>query len=150
MASRRPPLAPALETCYRPGLIARLVTRLLLAALFLVAGTKHLRDPAFFLPIMPPWIPGPILCIQVSGVFELLGGIGLLIPLRPIQTVTGWGLVLLLVAVFPANIYMAVAHVKIHRFPPHDWMSWARLPLQPVLILAVMWVTRIWPGWRLP
>jgi uncharacterized membrane protein len=95
---------------------------------------------------MPPSIPLPLLCIEVSGVFELLGGIGLLIPERRIEILTGWGLTLLLVAVFPANIYMAVDHIKVHGIPSQPWIAWARLPLQPLLILAVLWVTRIWPG----
>ena len=95
---------------------------------------------------MPPWIPFPLACIQISGVFELLGGVGLLIPVRWIQFVAGWGLTLLLVAVFPANIHMAMAHVQIHGFPSRPWMGWARLPLQPFLMVAVLWVTGIWPG----
>jgi len=129
-----------------PALILRTLVRLLLAALFLFAGTIHLRDPALFLPVMPPWIPFHLTCIRVSGVFELLGGVGLLIPVRRIQFLAGWGLTLLLVAVFPANIYMAMAHVQIHGFPSQPWMGWARLPFQPLLIAAVLWVTRVWHG----
>ena len=82
----------------------RLILRLLLAALFLFAGTVHLINPTLFLPIMPPWIPFHIPCIVISGVFELLGGLGLLIPSRRVVTFAGWGLILLLIAVFPANI----------------------------------------------
>jgi uncharacterized membrane protein len=129
-----------------PALIFRTLVRLLLAALFLVAGTIHLRDPALFLPVMPPWIPFHLACIQISGVLELLGGVCLLIPTRLVQCVAGWGLALLLVAVFPANIYMAMAHVQVHGFPPQPWMGWARLALQPLLIGAVLWVTRAWHG----
>ena len=132
--------------CYLPALILRTLVRLLLAALFLFAGTIHLRHPELFLPVMPPWIPFHLPCIEIIGVFELLGGGGLLIPARPIQFLAGWGLALLLVAVFPANINMAMAHVKVHGFPPQPWMGWARLPLQPLLIVAVLWVTRAWPG----
>ena len=131
------------------ALLLRTLVRLLLAALFLFAGTLHLRHPELFLPVMPPSIPFPLACIEISGLFELLGGLGLLlgllIPARPIQVVTGWGLALLLVAVFPANIYMALAHVKVHGFPSQPWIGWARLPLQLLLIVAVLWVTRAWP-----
>jgi uncharacterized membrane protein len=126
--------------------IFRMLLRLLLAALFLFAGTLHLRRPELFLPIMPPWIPFHLPCILISGVFELVGGIGLLIPVRPVQVAIGWMLTLLLVAVFPANIYMALANVKIQGLPAQPWMGWARLPLQPLLIVAVLWITRIWPG----
>jgi len=121
----------------------RRILRVLLAALFLYAGVLHLTNPDLFLPIMPPWIPFHLPCIEISGVFELLGGIGLLVPNRRVQILTGWGLVLLLVAVFPANIYMAADNIKIHGIPSQPWMGWARLPLQPLLI--VLWVTRIWP-----
>jgi uncharacterized membrane protein len=129
-----------------PALILRTLVRLLLAALFLFAGTIHLRHPELFLPVMPPWIPFHLPCIEISGVFELLGGLGLLIPARPIQFLAGWGLALLLVAVFPANIYMAMAHVQLPGIPLQPWMEWVRLPLQPLLIVAVLWVTRAWPG----
>jgi uncharacterized membrane protein len=67
-----------------------------------------------------------------------------------VQRAAGWGLLLLLVAVFPANIYMAAAHVQVHGFPAHNWVSWARLPVQPVLMLAVSWATGIWPAARTP
>ena len=115
----------------------RIILRLLLAALFLFAGVVHLRRPEFFMPVMPPWIPFHRACILISGVFELLGGLGLLIPERRIQLAAGWGLTLLLIAVFPANVYMAMAHVKVNGFPAHEWMAWARLPLQPLFIAGV-------------
>jgi uncharacterized membrane protein len=105
----------------------------------------HLADPRLFLPVMPPFIPQPFACIILSGMAELLGALGLLVPRREIQSAAGWGLLLLLVAVFPANIYMAAAHVRVRGFPQHDWMSWARLPLQPILMFAVSWSTGIWP-----
>lgn len=121
------------------------IVRLLLAALFLFAGTVHLLNPRLFLPIMPPFIPFPFACVIVSGVCELAGGIALLVPQPQIQFLAGWGLLLLLVAVFPANIYMAAANIRVHGIPSRPWMGWARLPLQPVLMLGVSWVTHIWP-----
>ena len=124
----------------------RVGLRLLLAALFLFAGAVHLVDPQLFLPVMPPAIPFPMACILVSGIFELLGGAGLLVPRRDVLWATGWMLVLLLLAIFPANIYMAVAQVKVHGFPAHAWEAWARLPLQAILIVAVLWVTPAWQG----
>ncbi len=123
----------------------RLVFRVLFAMLFLFAGFIHLIDPELFLPVMPPWIPFHLPCIMVSGVFELLGGVGLLIPESRVQFFVGWGLVLLLIAVFPANIYMAAANIKVHGFPAEPWMGWARLPLQPLLIMGILWSTSIWP-----
>lgn len=94
--------------------------------------------------VMPPWIPFHRACILVSGVCELLGGLGLLIPVRWVQFLTGWGLTLMLIAVFPANIYMAVDHIQVHGIPSQPWMAWARLPFQPLFIVGVLWVTRAW------
>ncbi len=91
--------------------------------------------------IMPPWIPLHWACVVVSGIAELMGGVGLLAPAGPLRRAAGWGLVLLLIAVFPANIYMAVAHIQVHGIPSQPWMAWARLPLQPFLIAGVAWVT---------
>jgi uncharacterized membrane protein len=125
--------------------MARLVGRWMLAVLFIFAGTWHLLDARLFLPIMPPWIPQPMTGILLSGMAELAGGGGLLVPYREVRRAAGWGLLLLLVAVFPANIYMAAAHVQVHGFPSQNWMSWARLPLQPLLMFAVSWATGIWP-----
>jgi uncharacterized membrane protein len=127
-------------------LILRATIRILLAALFFAAAMLHFFDAHLFLPIMPPQVPFPIACIIVSGVAELAGAIGLLVPVRRVQFLTGWGLTLLLAAIFPANIYMALAHVKIHGFPAHEWEAWARLALQPILICLVLWVTKAWSG----
>jgi uncharacterized membrane protein len=126
--------------------MARLLSRVLLALVFLAAGTLHLFHPEFFMPIMPPWIPGPMACVIISGIAELAGGIGLLVPMREIQRAAGWGLLALLVAVFPANIYMATAHIRVNGFPSHDWISWARVPMQPLIMLWVCRVTGIWPA----
>ena len=130
--------------CYISGLILKPLVRLLLAALFLAAGTLHLRHPEPFLQIMPPWIPFHRACVLVSGIFELLAGVGLLVPVRRVQVTTGWGLTLLLVAVFPANIYMAVDKIQVAGMHIPSWLAWARLPLQPLLMVAVAWATGIW------
>jgi uncharacterized membrane protein len=123
----------------------KLILRLLLAALFAFAGIVHLVDPTLFLPVMPPWIPLHLLCIQVSGVFELLGAGGLLMPEGPVRRIAGWGLNLLLIAVFPANVYMAAEHIQVHGIPSQSWMGWARLPFQPLLMWGIAWVTDLWP-----
>jgi uncharacterized membrane protein len=122
--------------------MARLVVRLLFAALFLFTGTVHLFDPGLFRPVMPPWIPFPRACVIVSGIAELLGAVGLLVPNSSIQQAAGLGLTLLLIAIFPANIYMATHHIRIHGFPSHSWMTWVRLPLQALFIWGVIWCTK--------
>jgi uncharacterized membrane protein len=121
------------------------IGRLLLGVLFLFTGTVHLVDASLFLPIMPAWVPWPMAAILVSGVAELLGGLGLIAPFRGVRLAAGWGLLALLVAVFPANFHMAAAHIQVRGFPAHNWMSWARLPLQPLLMFAVSWAAGIWP-----
>ena len=81
--------------------IMTLLSRYALALLFVLAGIWHFVHPATYLAIMPPWLPQPLALIYVSGVFEILGGLGLL-PART-RRMAGWGLLALLVAVFPAN-----------------------------------------------
>jgi uncharacterized membrane protein len=113
------------------------VARLVLSALFVAAGVAHFRNPDPFVRIVPPMLPAPYVLVYVSGIFEILGGVGMLF--EPIRAIAGWGLVALLLAVFPANVYMAVSGIKIGGFPSEPWMAWARLPLQFVLIAAVWW-----------
>ena len=124
--------------------MARFIIRILLGVLFLTAGTLHLCRASLFVQIMPPWIPFHHACVIISGVCELLGGVGLLIPGRRIQIASGWFLTLLLVAIFPANIYMTLDHVPVNGKEISPFLLWARLSVQPVLIVAVLWVTRAW------
>lgn len=110
-----------------PGVLA-------LSALFLGAGTLHLLTPGTFDRIVPPGLPLPArTATLLSGAAEILGGLGLLHPAtRPAARL---GLLALLTAVFPANVYMA-QHAE--RFVPlPEWLLWARLPLQPLLGWAV-------------
>ena len=78
-----------------------------LAAFFINVGIDHFVNPDFYLSIMPPAFPLHIEAVYISGVFEILGGIGVLIP--KFRRFSGWGLVALLIAVYPANIYMAIS-----------------------------------------
>ena len=125
--------------------MAQLITRGLLVALFLAAGSVHLFNPKVFLPAMPPFIPFPLACILLSGVVELAAAAALLMPGREFQRLTGWLLILFLIAIFPVNLYMAMGNVRLAGLPPHSWVWWARLPLQPLLMLAVAWVTGLFP-----
>jgi uncharacterized membrane protein len=107
----------------------------LLAILFVGAGLLHFWHPETYLRIMPPTLPAPRLLVLLSGVAEVVGGLGLLWPTT--QRAAGWGLLALLLAVFPANIYMLQIHEQLH-IPA--WVAWARLPLQPLLM---WWVWRV-------
>ena len=77
-----------------------------LAAFFINAGVDHFVNPDFYLSIMPPAFPLHPEAVYISGFFEVLGGVCVLIP--RLRKIAGWGLVALLVAVYPANIYMAI------------------------------------------
>lgn len=105
--------------------------RVLLAVAFVGAGVLHLVSPATYDPAMPPFVPAPRAMILLSGVAEIAGGLGLLVP--RLRVAAGWGLVLLLIAVYPANVWMAVDGVG-----GPAWALWARLPLQGVLVAIVL------------
>lgn len=75
----------------------------LMAALYIFAGVMHFVDPGFFLKIVPPYLPFPEALVYISGVAEIVLGVGLLIP--QYRRLAAWGVILLLIAVFPANIY---------------------------------------------
>lgn len=102
-------------------------------ALFMVAaGAMHFISPRGYVRIMPRMLPAPEALVAISGVFEILGGVGLLFPFS--QRLAAWGLVALFIAVFPANVNMAVKRLPMGRRPLPAWVLWARLPLQAVLI----------------
>jgi uncharacterized membrane protein len=116
----------------------KLVMKWLLGALFIAAGVNHFRTPDFYVRIMPPYLPWHYELVLVSGAFELLGGIALLVP--RFQVAAAWGLIALLVAVFPANVHMALHAEDYPRFPPA--VLWGRLPLQAVFVAWAYWFTR--------
>ena len=89
---------------------------------FTVTGLTHFTSPERFLPMMPPFLPWPMALIYVSGFFDLLGAVGLLVPRT--QRAAAWGLVALLVAVFPANIYAAVTGGQAAGLPISSWYLW--------------------------
>jgi uncharacterized membrane protein len=113
---------------FRTFEIIRSILRWLALAFFVTAGVCHFLKAAFYVQIVPPGFPSPHLLVMVSGACEITGGLGLLIP--KVRKPAGWGLLVLLVAVFPANIYMAL-HSELFGFTP--WLLWARLPLQLVI-----------------
>jgi len=108
----------------------------LLAVLFTGAGFLHLVDPKPFVEIVPPAFPNAGFLVFVSGLAEIAGGVGILVPFT--RPAARWGLVALLVAVFPANLYMALKHVEPAGFVIPPVLLWLRLPLQPLLIWWVL------------
>lgn len=113
------------------------ISRGVLAAAFVVAGVLHFRFPGTYARIVPPWLPAPRALVLVSGAAEVLGGLGLLHPAT--REAAGWGLMLLLLAVWPANFHM-LQQARAAGVPAwHEALLWARLPVQIALIL---WVRR--------
>jgi uncharacterized membrane protein len=117
----------------------RVVARVALALFFAVGGLMHFLRPAFYLQIMPPYLPWPLALVYVSGVFEIVGGCAVL-PAGTRQW-AGVGLIVLLLAVFPANIHMALHPAPVGGWDVPLWLLWLRLPLQGVFIVWVYWAT---------
>lgn len=110
----------------------------LFAAIVLTAGTLHFVRPDPFVKIMPSYLPWHLQLVYVSGVIEIVLGAMLLIP--KCQVLAAWGLIALLIAVFPANVQMALHASDYPQFPAT--LIWLRLPLQGVLIVWAYWFTR--------
>jgi len=118
-----------------------MIGRILLAVIFLFAGSLHFVAPQVYLRIVPPHLPSPLTLVYISGAAEILGGAGLLFPST--RRAAAWGLVALLVAVLPANIYMATAHLPAPGIMGQSWAQWLRIPLQLPLIYWAFLYTRM-------
>ncbi len=121
--------------------MTRAISALLMGLFYVLAGINHFRDPDFYLPMMPDYLPAHFLLVQLSGVAEIALGLGVWI--KPLRRWAAWGVIALLIAVFPANL-----HVALHDIPLGDnpeglgVFNWVRLPLQAVLIAWAWWHTR--------
>ena len=115
----------------------RVVSKYLLSIFMIVSGIMHFANPAFFLEIMPPYLPLHKELVLVSGIFELVLGILLLVSRS--SRMAAWGIVALLIAVFPANLYL-YQHQDI--LPASPVVHFLRLPLQVVFILWAFWHSR--------
>jgi uncharacterized membrane protein len=114
------------------------VMKYLLAIAFIGAGLNHFADPDFYLRIMPPYLPWPSALHSIAGFFEFVFGVMLLIPRY--QRWAAWGLIALLLAIYPANIHMAINN---HLYPNLPMIfHWVRLPFQFVLIAWAWWFTK--------
>lgn len=121
-----------------PRSLPRRIALLLLAAFFVVAGLNHFVNPQFYVSIMPPYLPVHLELVYLSGVFEVTGGLAILAP--ALRSLAGWGLILLLLAIFPANIHMAM-NPELYPATP-AWLLYARLPFQAVFVAWAWWATR--------
>jgi len=116
----------------------KLILKYLLALGFVLAGINHFINADFYLKMMPPVLPAHLFLVYLSGVCEIALGILLLIP--RLTRLAAWGLIALLVAVFPANLYMAMNAEMFAEFS--QTALYLRLPVQIVLIAWAFWFTR--------
>jgi len=125
--------------------LARLKRPLLyiMAPAYVVAGLLHFVVPELYAQIIPPVLPAPLALVYLSGVAEVAVGVGLLWPRT--RASAAWATIALLVAIFPANVYMATSGVVVTGMPgggdPSALVRWGRLPLQGVLVLWAYWYT---------
>jgi len=119
---------PKLVLCWLGGLV------------MVLAGLNHFLNPDAYAAMVPKELPAPMALNYLSGAAEIAGGLGVLHPRT--RWLAGWGLVLLFLAVFPANVNMAVNHLPLDGKPVASWALWARLPLQAVFIAWAWWMTR--------
>ncbi|AKU09395.1 DoxX family protein [Haloferax gibbonsii] len=119
--------------------------RYVMGALYVLAGVMHFVVPNAYAQVVPPVFPAALALVYVSGVAEIALGVG--VVFRRTQRIAAWGLIALLVAVFPANVYMATSDIVLEGVPaalrePSDAALWLRLPLQGVLVAWAWWYTR--------
>jgi uncharacterized membrane protein len=113
---------------------------IVLVLIMVAAGVMHFVAPKGFVRIVPEYLPYPLLLVYISGFFEILGGLGLLV--ERVRPLAAWGLIALYVAVFPANVNMAVHGIPFSGTEPQPLLTWARLPLQALLIFWAYQYTR--------
>ena len=140
MAASAPRLSTATSLHLAAMSTPKRVLLWIMAAFYIVAGVMHFLHPDFYLPMMPHYLPWHGALIFLSGVAELGLGVAVLIPsLRPLAA---WGIILLLIAIFPANLHIALHNVPVFGAAEGAGiLNWVRLPLQGVLILWAWWYT---------
>ena len=114
------------------------LSRYLFGILFIGAGANHFINPAFYTRMMPGYLPWHAELVAISGVAEIALGAMLLVP--RFQVMAAWGLIALLIAVFPANVNMTM-HPELYPTMSPTAL-WIRLPIQALLIAWAYWYTR--------
>ena len=120
--------------------IAKSIFIIISSIFYVIVGIKHFIDPGYFLNIVPPYLPFHLELVYISGVFEVLFGVMILLP--KYRYIGSIGLILLLIAVFPANIYLAQSkEAQIAIGASQEITTW-RLPIQGVLIYIAYWIRK--------
>ena len=117
----------------------KLITIYLMSLLYISSGVQHFANTSWFMKIMPPYLPYHKELIYLSGVIEIILGIMLLF--EKTRFLAGWGLILLLIAVFPANVYAAQTNGV--AMGTSAAIAWGRLPLQGLFIALAYWHSKV-------
>ena len=113
----------------------KFITILIMSCFYMNVGVKHFVEPEWFLQIMPPNFPHHYQAVYWSGFFELLFGFLLIIPKT--RFIAGWGIIFVMITVFPANLYLAVNDGAVMGISKE--LAWGRLPFQYVFIGLAYW-----------
>ncbi len=113
----------------------KLITIYIMSYFYIQIGIKHFTDPNWFMQIMPPYLSYHLELVYLSGFFEII--LGILLIFKKTRYIAGWGLILLLIAVFPANIYLAQTNGAAMGISPE--IAWGRLPIQAIFIGLAYW-----------
>jgi uncharacterized membrane protein len=120
--------------------MVKTIVRWFLTVAMVSVGVLHFVQPEGFVAIVPEVLPAKLALVYISGVAEIAGGLGLILPAT--RRLAAWGLIALYVAVFPANINMAVNQLPLGDQVLEPWQLWARLPFQLLFIGLAYWMTR--------
>ena len=119
--------------------IIKSATVYIMGLFYIAAGVKHFQDSVWFIRIVPPILPYKMALVYISGFFEIFFGI--LLMIEKTRSIAGWGLILLLIAVYPANIYLALTNGAAMDTTPI--IAWGRLPFQFLFIGLAYWHTKL-------
>ena len=108
---------------------------IIMSLFYIGVGTNHIINPNWFVRIIPPILPFKVAIVYISGIFEIILGSLLIFPKT--RFIAGWGLIILLLAVYPANIYVALTNGEAMDTTP--MIAWGRLPFQFVFIGLAYW-----------
>ena len=116
-------------------ILVKLISVYVMGIFYIIVGIKHFQDPSWFVQIVPPILPYKYELVYISGFFEVILGILLMIP--RFQSIAAKGLMALLICVYPANIYLAQTNGVALGISP--LIAWGRLPFQFVFIGLAYW-----------
>ena len=117
----------------------KLITIYLMSLFYISTGIKHFTNVDWFIKIMPPYLPYHKELVYLSGAFEII--LGIMLVYEKTRFLAGWGLILLLIAVFPANIYLAQTNGAAINMSPV--LAWVRIPFQAVFVAMAYWHSKI-------